>query len=257
MFMGSGAVTFAMVDRAKYIIANDNDEEVFNLFMVVKEHKTELVEALQVMPVHEKLFQHWREHEEHDSTWQAARFLMLSNFGYIGKTETLHFDIPSNCKSRLLFDIEKHISRPSIRFMCCDFREVLNKIAWILKDFGKPVNRKAEAFIYADPPYIGTGNNYQESFTKKDTEDLFELLTNSGIRFGISEFDNPFVLELAKQYSLHVTELGERRNLKNRRVEIYISNYEHVKRQPSLFESESAADNKTLKETETSDAAEK
>ncbi len=46
----------------------------------------------------------------------------------------------------------------------------------------------------------------------------------SGLRFGISEFDHPTVLKLAKEHGLRVTTIGERHNLRNKRTEIYITN---------------------------------
>lgn len=229
MFMGSGAVTFAMVDRAKYIIANDKDEEVFNLFMVLREHKDELIEAIKIMPIHEALFNHWKQQQEHDCVWRATRFLMLSNFGLYGKPETLRIG-ERNDKDSILnniiggFDSIRHV-----QFLCADFRNIFSKIEW-------KERTPEHAFIYSDPPYIGTDNNYQESFTEQDTQDLFEILVKSGIRFAISEFDNQFVLELAEKHGLHVTELGERRNLKNRRTEILITNYKTTPRQSSLFD---------------------
>jgi len=234
MFMGSGAVTFAMVDRCKYVIANDNDEEVFNLFIAVKEHKQELIEAVKMMPIHDKLFQYWKQHEEHDSTWQAARFLMLSNIGHLGVKSSPRFQADAP-KESLLSGIEQAVMDiAKIQFMCCDFRNVLKRISW--RDRKEQRIAYKESFVYADPPYLETSNNYQQGFTEQDTEDLFDILVNSGIRFALSEFDNPFVLNLAKAYNLHVTELGERRNLKNRRVEILVTNYEPVKRQLSVFD---------------------
>src|SRR4030042_1404420 len=231
MFMGSGSVTFAMVDRAKYIIANDNDEEVFNLFLVVKEHREELIEAIQTMPVHEKLFKYWQKQQEYDCVWRATRFLMRSHFGAWGQPATLNLCI-GNDKTLLMDQIKNiFISIEKIKFTCCDFRDVLNKI-----HTRHPEREKQSTFIYADPPYTETGNNYKDSFTEQQTQDLFELLTGSGIRFALSEFDNPFVLDLAQSHGLYVTELGERRNLKNRRTEILITNYEPVKRQVGLFD---------------------
>jgi DNA adenine methylase len=225
MFMGSGAVTFAMVDRAKYIIANDKDEEVFNLFIVLKEHREELIEAIKTMPLHEALFNYWKKQQEHDCVWRATRFLMLSNSGYLGKPNNLRFTVEPE-KQTLLDQINNSIEKlksANIKFMSCDFRQVLNKLNW--RDRKEERIAYYQAFIYADPPYIETTNNYQESFVEQDTQDLFELLTGSGIRFALSEFDNPFVLGLAEKHGLHVTELGERQNLKNRRTEILITNY--------------------------------
>lgn len=232
MFMGTGAVSFAMIDRVKYIIANDNDEEVFNLFMVLKDHKYELIEAIDNMPVHESLFTYWKQQQEYDCVWRAVRFLMLSNFGYLGKPGTLSFE-NHNPKQCLLLAIEedykKRVSN-KFQYMYSDFRQVLSKVHW------RHDTDKQQGFIYAVPPYLETDNNYQGDFTEQDTQDLFELLVNSDIRFALSEFDNPFVLDLAEQYRLHVTELSVRQNLKNRRTEILITNYEPMKRQTSLFD---------------------
>ena len=88
-------------------------------------------------------------------------------------------------------------------------------------------------FIYADPPYIGTNDTFEHSFTENDTMDLFEILNGIGIRFMISEFDTPFVLGLADKYKLNVITLGERKNLMNKRTEILITNYE---KQKGLFD---------------------
>ena len=229
MFMGSGAVSFAMIDRAKYIIANDKDEEVFNLFMAMKEHREELEKAISLMPIHESLFNYWKKQPEHDCVWQATRFLMLSNFGIFGQSSTLRFG-PGNDKQILLKGIEQLFETIcNIQLMACDFRDVLNKIG---------VRDKREShsfFIYADPPYISTCNNYQESFTAVDTQDLFDLLIGSGIRFAVSEFDNPFVIDLAQRYGLHINRIGERRTLNNRNTEILITNYDPTPRQTSLF----------------------
>ena len=108
-----------------------------------------------------------------------------------------------------------------------DFRKVLNKIDYVSYD---PVK---SAFVYADPPYFETGNNYTEIFTEQDTKDLFELLVNSGLKFAISEFDNDFVMSLANDYKLNVIIIGERQNMKNRRTEILVTNY---KKPMSLFD---------------------
>jgi DNA adenine methylase len=49
----------------------------------------------------------------------------------------------------------------------------------------------------------------------------------------MSEFDNEFILNQAKERGLNVIYIGERRNLKKSRTEILITNYE---KQKSLFD---------------------
>ncbi len=231
MFMGSGAVTFAMADQVKYIIANDYDNDVYNLFMVLKDRKKELEEAIGLMPVHETLFKHWLKKEETDEVWRAARFLMLSNYSYMGSYRSLRIDANTNSKAQLMNALKVFERAQSVKYTCCDFREMLPRIAGIQDE-------KEKSFIYADPPYLGTDARYirGNKYKQKDAEDLFDLLVESNIKFGISEFDNPVILAMAERHGLQVTMLGERCNMKNRRTEIYISNYETSRRQPGLFD---------------------
>jgi DNA adenine methylase len=158
MFMGTGAVTFAMQERADFIFSNDSDAEVFNLFLVAKDRRADLLNALAMMPLHEGLFQYWKHTQEPDPIWKAVRFLMLSNFGYMGKGQSM------NCRAahdreNLMKDVNGlQAALDKITFLNCDFRDALSKIGFHL-----PEREKPKAFIYSDPPYLGTGNNYQKA----------------------------------------------------------------------------------------------
>jgi DNA adenine methylase len=102
-----------------------------------------------------------------------------------------------------------------------------------LKSFQiKHANDCLNIFIYCDPPYLATTNNYSNGFTEQDTIDLFDCLAETGCKYAVSEFDNDFVLQLARERKLNVIYIGERQNLGNRRTEILITNYQQ---QQSLF----------------------
>lgn len=60
-------------------------------------------------------------------------------------------------------------------------------------------------------------------------------MTESGLRFAVSEFDGEFIRDLAAQHGLTVTTLGERRNLMNRKTEILVTNYAPQPQQFSIF----------------------
>jgi len=227
MFFGAGGIFFHK-PLADYNFCNDLDDDVFNLWTVFQSDKEELFKLLELMPVHESLLSYWNNNRETDPIQKAVRFLKLSNFGYMGKPETLRFGQSNgNPKRSIMSKVERAFKFMAYaQFMCQDFRKVLSKIQFR--------GNKEDAFIYADPPYLSTTNNYSSSFTEQDTEDLFKVLTESGIRFALSEFDNPVVLKLAADYNLNVVTIGERQNMKSRRTEILITNYEN--RQRSLFD---------------------
>ena len=98
---------------------------------------------------------------------------------------------------------------------------------------GTKVEKKNKLLFTADPPYLNTVDNYSNSFTESDSLELFETLQSTGCKWAMSEFNHPFILDQAKQRGLNIIEIGERQNLKNRRTEILVTNYQN--RQTSLF----------------------
>ena len=217
VFFGSGSAFFYK-PKAQYNIVNDLDSDVFNLFQVVMNQKEELEKAFYLMPIHSDLLDYWKKNKETDPIKKALRFLFLSNFTYMGKPDTLRYN-GGNGKQILLNAMQKTFDLlANVEFMNCDFRKVFSKIPIKTEDI-------KNVFIYLDPPYVGTVDNYSNSFTKQDSIDLFDCVIATGCKFGMSEFDNPFILDLAKKHNLNIHYLGERQNLKNRRSEIYICNY--------------------------------
>ena len=217
LFFGAGGFFFDKT-KAKYNIVNDNDSEVYNVFRVCQDSPKELYEFIYNMPMAEDLWFHWKANKETDPIKKAARFLFLSNFGFMGKPNTMRMN-NKNAKRDLLNGIKTTNDLLwDVDFMNTDFRNVLKKIPF--KDNDKP-----RTFIYADPPYTETTDTYEGNWTKQDTFDLFKMLSESGIKFAISEFDHPFVLDLAKEYNLHSIAIGERMNLKDRRMEMLYTNY--------------------------------
>lgn len=239
MFAGSLRVSLAMLDRAKYVISNDCDRDVSNLFEVWRTRPAELADALSVVPYHADILQRWKKSDEPDPLWRAVAFVYRSNFSMMSKGETLKFG-QGNARALTLQAIRDGFERiQRIQFMSCDFRECLAKICW------RHERDKAQAFLYADPPYANTEHdayNLTQPWSLNDTQELFEMLTSSGLRFAVSEFDSPEILDFAREFGLRVHHLGERRNIGNRRTELLITNYEPTAaRQISFLELEKAA----------------
>ena len=231
MFAGSLAVSVAMLDRVKYVISNDADREISNLFLVWKTRPAELAAAIEVIPYHSDILRRFREQPESDDVWRAVAFIYKSNFSFLANGETLKFGA-SNARQIALNAIRDGFAAISrIQFMSTDFRDVLPRIAW------RHPSDMRSAFVYADPPYVNTccAAYGAAPWTEQDTVDLFALLAASGLRFAISEFDGAFVRELAAQHGLTVTTIGERRNLMNRKTEILITNYAPQPQQASIF----------------------
>ena len=217
-FFGAGGMFFNK-PKAKYNIVNDLDSDVFNLFQIVMNRKEEFIAAFIRMPAHQDLMNFWNKNKETDEIKRALRFVLLSNFGYMGKPETLRL----GCLSPSL-QVLKNLDKTfevlfGVQFSNKDFRVFLNSITFRENDIKK-------AFVYCDPPYLSTTNNYSNSFTTQDSIDLLDALQEMSCKFAMSEFDNDFIVNEAHKRGLNIILIGERNNMKNRRVEILITNYQ-------------------------------
>jgi len=223
-FFGAGGMFFNK-PKAKYNIVNDLDSDVFNLFQVVMNQKEELERAFYMMPIHSDLLEYWKQNKETDPIKKALRFLLMSNFTFMGYGASVKFGIESHGKKnfnknlKYCFDILE-----GVQFSNFDFKK-------LLKSF--QIKNKKQYFIYSDPPYLQTDDNYSNSFKESDSFELFDALQKTGCKFAYSEFNHPFIFDQAKKRGLNINIIGERQNLKNRRTEILITNYEN--KQLKLF----------------------
>lgn len=217
VFFGAGGMFFNK-PKAKYNIVNDLDSDVFNLFQVVMNQKEELDAAYKTVPIHSDLLDYWKENKETDNIKKALRFLFLSNFTFMGKPNNIKFGT-ENPKNTVYDYLNKTFDLiHDVQFLNKDFRVLFNSIQ---------IREADKVLIYCDPPYIETDDNYSNSFTEQDCIDLLDCLKETECKFAYSEFDNPFILEQAKQRGLNVIIIGERQNLKNRRTEILVTNYKN------------------------------
>jgi DNA adenine methylase len=222
-FFGAGGMFFNK-PKAKYNIVNDLDSDVFNLFNVVMNQKEALEKSFYMMPIHSDLLEHWKKNKETDPIKKALRFLFLSNWTFLGAGSSIYFGAGGKYTTKDNFFKEIDICFKCLydtQFNNVDFHKFLNDISYH-KD-GR--NDEGKTLIYCDPPYLGTSDNYSDSFTEKESKKLFDTLEESKCKFAMSEFNHPFILEQAKKRGLHIIIIGERQNLKNRRTEILVTNY--------------------------------
>jgi DNA adenine methylase len=221
LFFGAGG-SFFYLPPPKYAILNDLDDDVYNLYKIILDQKDELIQQIKLMPITQSLIKDWKKNIVLDPMTKAIRFLLLSNFTYLGKGDTLRFGL-ENVKKNLIKNIEPtFLKLQNATLMNSDFRNVVEKI-----NFSETLLKKSEAFIYMDPVYLGTEHYYKvPKWTAHDTEDCFKIMANSGIPSAMSEFDHKTVLDLARDYKMNVIYLGKRRNIKNIRQELLITNYD-------------------------------
>lgn len=223
-FFGAGGMFFNK-PKAQHNILNDLDSDVFNLFNVIIKNKNELLETFELTPYCTELFEYWKKEAENEPIKKAVRFIYLSNFGYLGQPITMNID-NRNHKYNAILNLKKtedFLKDCSLKFTNFDFRKAIESIKTT-----EPVTVE-NTFIYCDPPYLGTGDNYSSSFTEQDSIDLFNTLQETGCKWAMSEFDNHFIIQQAKERNLIINTIGERRNLREHKTEILITNYSNQK----------------------------
>ena len=217
-FFGAGGIFFNK-PKAKYNVVNDLDSDVFNLFQVIINQKEELKKAFYIMPIHKDLLAYWKKNKETDPIKKALRFLFLSNFTFLGQSATLRFAL-TDPKKIFYERIDNTFDKlTDVEFNNCDFKDFFDAISF------RSIQDIQKAFIYCDPPYLDTTNNYSDGFTYADSLQLFDTLEKAGVKWAMSEFEHPFIIEQVKQRGLNVIKIGERQNLNNRKIEILITNY--------------------------------
>lgn len=220
LFFGAGG-SFFNLPKPKYSILNDLDDDVSNLYIVIQNHLDLLKDEIEIVPISESLIKYWKKNIEVDPVKKAIRFLFLSNFTYLGKGDTLRVGL-DNSKQSIL----KNINNTFLQLQDCkilnrDFRDVLPCIS-----FSKGLNDKDNCFVFLDPVYLDTEFNYRvPKWTKDDSLDCLKLMSTCGIKSAMCEFNHPFIIEEAKKLNLNIITIGERSNIKNRKVEILITNY--------------------------------
>lgn len=223
LFFGAGGSFFSL-PKPKYAIVNDLDDEVINLYLVIQNDLEAFRREIEIVPLTESLIKYWKKNREIDPVRKALRFLFLSNFTYMGKGDTLRLGL-DNAKQSILNNLTKTFEiMQDVKIMNRDFRDVLPKIS-----FSKGLNDKSSCFVYLDPIYYETEHYYNvPKWTKDDSIDCLDIVQNCGIKSAMSEFNHPFIVKEAKARGLNIIGLKDRANIKNRKLEILITNYSNT-----------------------------
>jgi len=218
--VGSGGMFFNKRPIAKYNFLNDIDDNISNLFKVILLKKNEFKNVLETIPYHQGIWNWLKKTDFTDDIMKAIKFLYLNNFGFFGLDGTLKIECRTSLKTAIsrIEKTFKFLNEHNCQFLTKDFRNVLKSIS---------LTNKKDSFIYSDPPYLGSNEriSYQKGWAVSDSIDLLDISVNCGINMAISEFDNSIIIKLAKERKLNIIPITKRKNIRNMRTEILITNY--------------------------------
>lgn len=233
-FGGSFAVGFAMpkADGSKYrLVYNDLDSNVYNLFYVLRNHKNEFIEKVELTPYGREEFDKANEYilskqfiKNVDRVEWARNYLIYNRQSMFGKEDGT-WSISRQGENICLTwaNLPKFIDEwasffKSVFVENLDYKECIRK--WDDKD----------GLFYIDPPYENVEKNFyhvnkQDGF---DHTELFKLVCATSASCAISYYDSEFVRDMYKEnlgfkfYSKQVVKHMQKKSNKEKVIEVLI-----------------------------------
>ncbi len=209
-FIGGGALFFELQPDNAYI--SDMNEELINLYQVVRDNVDELITDLQKHDISKEYFMEIRnidrteEYENWSDVKKASRFIYLNRTCFNGMYRVNskgefnvpfgHYKNPRIVDENNLINCSNLLQRTEIKH--ADFSDILKKV-------------KKGDFVYFDPPYVPLSETSSFTSYTKDGFDLdmqFKLrdvcdeLDSMGVKFLLSNSDTKLVNDLYENYNI-------------------------------------------------------
>lgn len=209
-FIGGGALFFELQPDNAYI--SDMNEELINLYQVVRNNVDELVADLQKHDISKEYFMEIRnidrteEYKNWSNIQKASRFIYLNRTCFNGMYRVNskgefnvpfgHYKNPRILDENNLINCSNLLQKTEIKH--ADFSEILKKV-------------KKGDFVYFDPPYVPLSETSSFTSYTKDGFDMdmqFKLrdvcdeLDSMGVKFLLSNSDTKLVNELYENYNI-------------------------------------------------------
>jgi len=242
-FLGGGAVLFEL--QPNRAVVNDINEELMNVYLVIKDHVEELIEELKK---HDK--ENSREYyyeirsldRDKDKYNQLSNIQRASRIIYLNKTcynglfrvnSQGQFNVPYGryknpdiVNEVTLRAVSNYFNKANITFKCGDFEEAVK-------------GAREGSFVYLDPPYDPVSDT--SSFTGYDIngfdkeeqirlKNLCDKLNKKGVKFLLSNSATDFILDLYKDYNITIVQanraINSKANKRGKVDEVLVKNYE-------------------------------
>lgn len=212
LFCGSLAMLCYLSWDTK-VVVNDINGNLTNLYKVIRDSPSDFVSEVMKLPYSEVVFKRFKEDlksiDNMSELDRAVAYFYVSFGAYRGRIDNPLFHISTTANTNRAEDYHKSIQwilqlskrLQSVEILNRDFRKVL-----------KSYNAE-DVFIYADCPYLGTEDYYENVFSMEDHKDLAELLKTHKGKFALSSkakkelrklyrSNNHFVLNFEATYRL-------------------------------------------------------
>ncbi|MHA1785596.1 MAG: DNA adenine methylase [Candidatus Helarchaeota archaeon] len=209
-FVGGGALFFYLLPKEGILI--DKNEELINVYNVIKNNVDELIESLKKHKNEKEYYYKLRsvdrsdEFSEYSDVQKASRTIFLNRCCFNGLyrvNRKNQFNVPFGRYKNPKFCDEENLRAVN---------KALQNVKIYHDSFEKALDfAKKNDFIYFDPPYQPISNTaYFTSYTKdsfgeesqKELFNVFKKLDERGCKILLSNSCNRFILDLYKDYKI-------------------------------------------------------
>ncbi|MCB9148097.1 MAG: DNA adenine methylase [Caldilineaceae bacterium] len=239
-FVGGGALLFHL-QPGKAVI-NDNNDELINLYLVIKNDPDELIQDLKNHVNDEDYYYEIRGLDRDKCIYnklsmvqRASRIIFLNKTCYNGL-----FRVNSSGEFNSPFGRYKNpniVNEITIRAVSNYLRK--NDVCILKTDYEKSLAKiRKGSFVYFDPPYDPVSNSanftgYTKSgFDRNEQERLKRLcdkLNDAGVKFLLSNSSTEFIRQLYKDYDISIVKANRAVNSKasgrGKIAEVLVRNY--------------------------------
>ena len=239
-FIGGGTLFFELLPKRAVI--NDYNEELINVYTVIRDDPSELIEDLKRHKNTAEYFYKIRAIDRQPLFSNLTRIERASRIIYLNKTcyNGLYrvnnagefnspfgrYKNPNIVNEPVIKAVSKYLNSSQIQISSCDY-------ALILKDI------PTDSFVYLDPPYhpISESSRFtgyvQGGWDEGDQlrlRDVCNRLRDNGIKFLLSNSASDFIREIYSDYNIHIVQAKRSVNSNSSRRgqvdEFLIRNYE-------------------------------
>lgn len=247
VFAGGISVSLRLHNKFKSVVINDKNEEIINVYQVVKNNYKKLIELLEVHKLnHSKAYFYKIREMDRDSSYdelnkiqKAARTIYLNKTCYNGLYRVNskgQFNVPIGRQTKLSIYDKENIQSLS---------DVLKKFKIRNEDFSVVLKEcKAGDVVYIDPPYDKLNKNsfieYNEKkfdwYDQRRLKTEIDILTKRGVYVIAS---NSYTERIATLYKNYITEesiikvkrsIGANERSREPVEEILIDNFDKVRK---------------------------
>lgn len=239
-FVGGGALLFDL--QPTQAVINDSNEELINVYTVIRDHPKELIDELKKHKNTPEYFYEIRSMDRKpifnniSNIERASRIIYLNKTCYNGLYRVNNsgkfnspfgkYKNPNIINESVIKAVSNYLNNAQVEILNVDYEVPLRNVS-------------KNAFVYLDPPYhpISKSSNFtgyvRGGWGEKDQlrlRDICNNLNKKGVKFLLSNSSSDFIKEIYDEYNIHTVRASRSINSdssKRGKVdELLIRNYE-------------------------------